>query len=68
MSALPASLKVRRYERDPDTFLISVDGYDYEGEGTICDYYDLERVLGERHTRALIDQLDAARTHTEEAA
>ena len=68
MIAPPASLKVRRHERDPDTFLISLDGYDSEGEGTICSLYDLERVLSERHLRVLIDRLDAARTHTEEAA
>jgi len=59
MSALPATLTVRRYEREPDQFLISLDGFHYEGEGQLATRDQLESLIGCSVAAILIDQLDA---------
>lgn len=57
MSAAAVTLTVRRDPVFRDSFLISLTGFHYEGEGRIVDRYDLERVLGAAATEILEAEL-----------
>jgi len=63
-----ATLTVTRYTAEPDTFLISLAGFHYEGEGQLVTRDQLRGLVGVNATGVLIDQLDAACTQAEEAA
>jgi len=53
-----ATLTVQRDSVDPETFLISLTGFHYEGEGQIVDRYELMEWLGPITASAIADQLD----------